>query len=1220
MRLERLDLIAFGGFTDRSLDLSAGPRRLHLVYGPNESGKSTTLRAITGLLYNIDAKTPDSYLHSMPNLRVGGRLCADDGTELECVRRKGIRNTLLTPDGDPLEETELQRLLNGIDCETFERQFGLTHPRLVEGGHAISQGGGELGEILFAAGAGLGQLNGVEQHLLKEQQALFKPSGAKPAINKQLSELTQLRKTVKQSLLKPADYKRRVKEFEQVQQHTQDLKSQALELKRRTDRQRKLLDAVPLLGKRQRLRAQLDEMGTVPRLDSAFVEKRRDADKTRTVADQQRQDRRTRLDSLQAQLAALPEGDLYLKHRHQISELNEQLGASKKAGRDLEGLKTQAATIRSQIEDGLQQIAQGKTIDDLSDLRIPTERREVIDGLSERVGGLDEKQNAAQRTLNDLEQQIQQLEQDLEKQTVPADPENLAVVLERIGPPQALVEAQAEADKRLATLEQRAQREVRRLHGFRGTVKEAMQLTPPSQAKVDAIAASLEQAQAAQQRAADKLETLNEKYEATREELDALKRAQSIPSEAELLDARRQRDQQLEQLSDPAAASAVDVNAIKQAVADADSLVDRLRREAERVARRARYEVEQESLQHKIEALTETQQDAVDQYNEAWQQWLDLWRESNIHADQPAVMAEWMAAFDKLTQAYEDLCDAERTAEAARGKVAEAVGWLEKELRLGGKPLAGVAAGKEPNAALTSPAEDDEEQTLFDSLEDRWAKEIDELTQADTDAMDECFGERGEHDSDGDGPLGSADRGPDLVLLATTARKRLEAMRKTYNDYQQSQQDLRQLQQRLPAARQELQQQQKLYAQWQADWKQATEGFTQSKNVPPRGVSRLIKQIDEVLAQKSSLDSVELRIESIGREAEAFAADVQELLQVVAEDLIGQPPEKSVPELLARLNSQLAVEESRKTLTKQRDETAEQLEKCQQEFDEATTQLRLLAQEAQCEDVEQLPELERKSGQHAQLASEVKSLDDQLMMLAGETPLEAFLTEVEAIDPQALEEQVAADSDKLAEVDQALTERLQELGQLRKDVESMDGSATAAAAQQQIQDCLARIRRDAVQYATLRVADVALHAAIERYRSANQGPVLARAERIFSRLTLDDYSGLRADYDDRTPSLVGLRGNASVPVNRMSDGAADALFLALRLASLETHVDRRGPFPFVLDDILIQLDDQRAAAALEVLSELSEKTQIIFFTHHQHLLDIAADRLKQGQFHTHSLN
>ena len=39
------------------------------------------------------------------------------------------------------------------------------------------------------------------------------------------------------------------------------------------------------------------------------------------------------------------------------------------------------------------------------------------------------------------------------------------------------------------------------------------------------------------------------------------------------------------------------------------------------------------------------------------------------------------------------------------------------------------------------------------------------------------------------------------------------------------------------------------------------------------------------------------------------------------------------------------------------------------------------------------------------------------------------------------------------------------------------------------------------------------------------------------------------------------------------------------------------PLPFIVDDIVIQFDDARAAASLNVLAEVSKKTQVIFFTH-----------------------
>jgi uncharacterized protein YhaN len=60
--------------------------------------------------------------------------------------------------------------------------------------------------------------------------------------------------------------------------------------------------------------------------------------------------------------------------------------------------------------------------------------------------------------------------------------------------------------------------------------------------------------------------------------------------------------------------------------------------------------------------------------------------------------------------------------------------------------------------------------------------------------------------------------------------------------------------------------------------------------------------------------------------------------------------------------------------------------------------------------------------------------------------------------------------------------------------------------------------------------------------------------------------------------------------------------------------------PFVIDDILIHFDDARAAAALKILAELSQKTQGIFFTHHKHLVSLAISCLPPEVLYTHSVH
>ena len=72
MRFERLDFSAFGPFTGLSLDLSGGaPGGFHIVFGPNEAGKSSALRGVHDLLFGFPERTPDAHVHPNAELRDG---------------------------------------------------------------------------------------------------------------------------------------------------------------------------------------------------------------------------------------------------------------------------------------------------------------------------------------------------------------------------------------------------------------------------------------------------------------------------------------------------------------------------------------------------------------------------------------------------------------------------------------------------------------------------------------------------------------------------------------------------------------------------------------------------------------------------------------------------------------------------------------------------------------------------------------------------------------------------------------------------------------------------------------------------------------------------------------------------------------------------------------------------------------------------------------------
>jgi len=187
----------------------------------------------------------------------------------------------------------------------------------------------------------------------------------------------------------------------------------------------------------------------------------------------------------------------------------------------------------------------------------------------------------------------------------------------------------------------------------------------------------------------------------------------------------------------------------------------------------------------------------------------------------------------------------------------------------------------------------------------------------------------------------------------------------------------------------------------------------------------------------------------------------------------------------------------------------------------------------------------------------------------------------------------------------------------------MDGSARAADLAEEAQELIARLEPDVQQYIRLRIASEILNKAIESYREKNQGPILERSSNLFARITPGSFAGLQIDFNDKGEAvLMGVRpeGRGVVGVEGMSDGTADQLYLAVRLASLESYLEKNEAMPFIVDDVLIHFDNERAVATLKILAQVAQKTQIIFFTHHQHLVELARAHVDEDVLFVHSLS
>ena len=191
------------------------------------------------------------------------------------------------------------------------------------------------------------------------------------------------------------------------------------------------------------------------------------------------------------------------------------------------------------------------------------------------------------------------------------------------------------------------------------------------------------------------------------------------------------------------------------------------------------------------------------------------------------------------------------------------------------------------------------------------------------------------------------------------------------------------------------------------------------------------------------------------------------------------------------------------------------------------------------------------------------------------------------------------------------TDIAEEQSGAREAFQTVGGDDAAARAAASKQEAIAEMQEAAERYVRVKTSAMLLQWAIDRYRREKQTPLLKRAGELFKIITHDSFSSIQVAFDGQDNAhLTGvLPGGSIVLVSGMSTGTANELYLALRLASIQDHLERAEALPFVADDLFVNFDDERAAAAFTLLGELSQATQVLFFTHYQHLVDIARQSL-----------
>ena len=649
MRIDRLDLRAFGGFTDKTLDLSAGEAGLHLIYGDNEAGKSTSLRAIIAWLFGIPARTSDDYVHPHTQMRVGGQLRLADGRSLEFVRRKGNKNTLLQATTDtPLDDALLLPFLpTSMNEELFKKFHGIDHERLEAGGKALLSQAGDLGQVLFSAATGIASSRQILEDLQNSAAELFKPAGSKPKVNQAIADFKVAKKHVKDASLSVADWKDLNAEYARIDAGIQAIDATIQHASKEKNRLSRLNRVKGALGQRREVLHHLQVLGDVLLLPEDFDEnhKRATNKQQQAIEDQARVE--VKLLASRAESESLSVRQELLENEPAILAIHKALGAIEKSIHDKPRHEGALSALRNDAKRLLKEVRPDMHFDDAEQLRPILKNKKWLMELRQQYSLLAQKKAAALGTLHDAEDKQQLLHEELAKQS------SLGLDLSALKNAIVMARKSGDLEQRLTDLQQRAaveakacEQEMSRLGRFAGSLDMLLTLALPVGETLDTFEHLLQSSRDRLRDYARQQQALTDELQQAKQELAALLLQSDVPSVQALEAVRLERHQLWMQLKTQYLDSLA--TRYEQKVAMADHVSDRLRADADQVVKRGDLEAKLQNLQLRIHDSLAASRQASDVEQDQQRMWLAVWQPLGISPGTPREMKQWMMRVEKL--------------------------------------------------------------------------------------------------------------------------------------------------------------------------------------------------------------------------------------------------------------------------------------------------------------------------------------------------------------------------------------------------------------------------------------------------------------------------------------------------------------------------------------------------------------------------------------------
>ena len=916
-------MIAFGPFAEKEMNFSEIENGLHMVYGDNEAGKSTSLRALIALLYGFEHRVQDDWMHPTNKLAVAGELALDSGETIRFTRFKRRKNDLIDDDtGEPFAQSLLDHYLAGMTKDDFKNAYGISHEALREGVESVLASGGELGQTLFTAASGLNVLKEVMGRLEEKQSALFAPRAQKASINAGVSLLTEHRRKIREVSVAHTQWKRISEKLERLEKSEKRIEARLSELNKIIGTNTRYRDALKIVTGLQQAEQELAALASIPQLPEDFPQRRIQAQAAIRESRQARDDLLAELNSIIAQMEKISVDERIIADQELIETLAGEIQVHIKAAADSRTQRAKIHQCNREAEAALKLLHHDLSLEAAASLRLSKPAENTLRRLSNRYSRLEQAADTASKELLMVNVRMESVRGRLAQTGRPVDTGALQSCLERVSEQGNLALQLSDARSEAHLIFSRISKELDALGLWRGDLDAFEKLAMPTEQSMrqhagrrEQLSLNLAHLENAIQRNADDIQAKKREYE-------KMTRGRVLPDSEDLEASRQLRDQGwrsvrlvwlegaepdqnfLSRFPEQAGLA----EAYEESVRQADDTADIMHAEAQAIA-------VARTLQGQIVELEQSHENMVAQRDALLQrqaqvetQWQKLWRPLGINALSPAEMIEWSARANEIRHA--------------------AMTYHEK-------------AAKQAQLEMSVERTDADLRAAFDRLGTEVPEGISHAA---------------------------------LVELARRTIRENEALTRQCEELESRQ---RELEDRKNQILKQIEEIDKDRHDWSRLWEAAMLPLKLTRTTTPEEAMDYMDALDAVFTKLDEGAAARQRIEAMDRNRRAFQEKVQRTTDHLAPQLNGLEPEKAAGVLNDLLADNLQRRQQFQLLDTHLRKTKEQIGKEKEKMAGNQEILRQLCVEASTADPEKLPDVERQSRQKFQVSVQAATIRER---------------------------------------------------------------------------------------------------------------------------------------------------------------------------------------------------------------------------------------------------